>query len=46
MTHLHDDFWDDLFHGCAVAAYVEQAILEQHWPPRRGSHPAAGLPLL
>ena len=33
MTHLQDDFWDDLFHGCAVAAYVEQAMLEQHWPP-------------
>jgi hypothetical protein len=33
MTGPHDDFWDDLFHGCAVAAYVDQAVEEGHWPP-------------
>ena len=27
-----DDFWDDLFHGCAFAAFVDQAI-EQGGPP-------------
>ena len=27
-----DDFWDDLFHGCAFAAFIDQAI-EQGGPP-------------
>ena len=29
---LLDDFWDDLFHGCALAAYIDQAI-QQGGPP-------------
>ena len=33
MTSLHDEFWDDLFHGCAVAAYVDQAVDEGRFPP-------------
>lgn len=27
-----DDILDDLFHGCALAAFVEQAIRQQGWP--------------
>lgn len=27
-----DDVWDDLFHGCAWAAYIDQAHAEQGWP--------------
>jgi hypothetical protein len=33
MTSPQDEFWDDLFHGCAVAAYVDQAVEEGRWPP-------------
>lgn len=32
MTADLDDLLDDLFHGCALAAFVEQAI-EQGGPP-------------
>lgn len=27
-----DDFWDNLFHSCALVAFVEQAKAEQGWP--------------
>jgi hypothetical protein len=27
-----DDILDDLFHGCALAAYLDQAAAEQGWP--------------
>ena len=27
-----DSILDDLFHGCALWAYVEQACIEQGWP--------------
>jgi hypothetical protein len=27
-----DDILDDLFHGCALAAFLEQAVVEQGWP--------------
>jgi hypothetical protein len=27
-----DDIWDDLFHGCAWAAYIDQARAEQGPP--------------
>jgi len=27
-----DEIWDDLFHGCAWAAFVEQATTEGNWP--------------
>jgi hypothetical protein len=29
---MSDDFFDDLFHGCAFAAYIEQAKVQQDWP--------------
>jgi hypothetical protein len=29
----HDDLWNDLFHGCAIVAYIEQAAEEGRWPP-------------
>ena len=29
---LDNDVLDDLFHGCALAAYLDQAALEQHPP--------------
>ena len=32
MTTGNDDLLDDLFHGCAIAAFVEQAI-KQGGPP-------------
>ena len=27
-----DDILDGLFHGCALAAYLDQAAAEQGWP--------------
>jgi hypothetical protein len=27
-----DEIWDDLFHGCAFAAFLDQAAVEQGWP--------------
>jgi hypothetical protein len=27
-----DDLWDSLFHGCAWAAFFDQAAEEQGWP--------------
>lgn len=27
-----DSILDDLFHGCAIAAFVEQASAERGWP--------------
>ena len=27
-----DGFWDNLFLGCAFAAYIEQAQAQQGWP--------------
>ena len=32
-----NDILDDLFHGCAFAAFVEQAIVEQGWPDREAT---------
>jgi hypothetical protein len=32
MTTADDDFFDDLFLGCALLAFVEQATVEQGWP--------------
>jgi hypothetical protein len=32
MTELDPAIFDDAFHGCAWAAYVEQARIEQNWP--------------
>jgi hypothetical protein len=32
MTAIDDDILDDLFHGCALAAYLDQAAAEG-WPP-------------
>lgn len=28
----HDDIMDSLFHGCALAAFVEQGCRQQGWP--------------
>ena len=33
-SHPPDDILDDLFHGCALAAFVEQAHLQKSWPDR------------
>jgi len=27
-----DPIWSDLFHHCALVAFLEQAIAEQGWP--------------
>jgi hypothetical protein len=32
MTSDSDDIFNDPFHGCAFAAFVEQAHAEQGWP--------------
>ena len=32
-----DDILDDLFHGCAVQAYIEQARLQQSWPDQEAT---------
>jgi len=37
MTADHDDILDSLFHGCAWAAYLDQAAEERGWPSREGT---------
>lgn len=32
MTETLDDILDDLFHGCAFAAFMEQAVLTDGFP--------------
>ncbi len=32
MTETLDDILDDLFHGCAFAAFMEQAVLTGGFP--------------
>ena len=34
MTVTDDDILDSLFHGCAFAAFIDQAR-EEGWPPDR-----------
>ena len=42
MADNADDILDDLFHGCALAAYLDQAAEQQGWPRFRGHpHPEA-----
>jgi hypothetical protein len=31
--HLDDDIFDDLFQGCALAAYLDQTKIQGSWPP-------------
>jgi len=33
MTAEFDDILDGLFHGCALAAWLDQAAEERSWPP-------------
>jgi hypothetical protein len=33
MDTEYDDILDSLFHGCALAAYLEVAAEQQSWPP-------------
>ncbi len=33
MTDADDDILDDLFHGCALRAYLEVMAETGHWPP-------------
>lgn len=28
----YDDVWDSLWHGCALAAYLDQAAEQRGWP--------------
>jgi len=37
MTPDHDDILDSLFHGCAWAAYLDQAAEERGWPSCEGT---------
>ena len=32
MTDAYDEILDGLFHGCALAAYLDQAAEQQGWP--------------
>ena len=32
MSETLDDILEDLFHGCALAAFLDQAQAEQGWP--------------
>jgi hypothetical protein len=32
-----DDLLDDLFTGCALAAFLDQAHIEQRWPSREAT---------
>ena len=32
MADDYDEILDDIFHGCALAAYLDQAEAEQGWP--------------
>lgn len=32
MTDTLDDVLDGLFHGCALAAFIDQARAERGWP--------------
>jgi hypothetical protein len=31
-SDVDDELWDDLFHGCAFAAFVELALEHRTWP--------------
>ena len=33
MSDAPDDILDDLFHSCALAAWLDQAAEEGAWPP-------------
>ena len=32
MNDDDEDILDSVFHGCALAAYLDQAVAEQGWP--------------
>jgi hypothetical protein len=32
MTDAYDEILDGLFHGCALAAYLDQATEQRGWP--------------
>jgi hypothetical protein len=32
-----DEFWDDLFHGCAWAAFLDEAAAEGGWPDQEAT---------
>jgi hypothetical protein len=34
MTAQNDDVLDGLFHGCALAAFIDQAEQQRGWPDR------------
>lgn len=34
---IEDDILDDLFHACALAAYLQQALVQQGWPDREAT---------
>jgi hypothetical protein len=33
MTDELDDILDSIFHGCAVAAWIDEAAASGQWPP-------------
>jgi hypothetical protein len=37
MTDERDDILDGLFHGCALAAFLDQAADERGWPSREAT---------
>ena len=45
MSNDDEDVLDSVFHGCALAAYLDQAVAEQGWPSSEATR-VPGLPLL
>jgi len=37
MTAEPEDILDNLFHGCALAAYLDEAAALRRWPPDSGA---------
>jgi hypothetical protein len=35
---MTDDILDDLFHACSLAAYLQQAQIQQGWPDSESTH--------
>jgi hypothetical protein len=41
MSSEQNDIFDDLFHGCALAAYLDQAAIVQGWPDQEATRRVA-----
>lgn len=41
MKREEESILDDLFHGCALTAFVERAIVERGWPEPKATNALA-----